>query len=219
MSKFKVTLRPSQKTIEVSEGESLLSVLQKEDVYIKSSCGGQGVCSDCICKVVSGEDHLNSPDFKELKLLGNIFHITKERLLCQTKISGDVIIDISNHDKVTDEEKMRLRSKKVQQKKTPTLRRTKTEKEEILNERYSRPKKDQALDEAWQKHWEKDGDAEGKPSKKFLGGGKRPKYFDPERKIERKNHSFTDRDESYSRDNNEKKSFNSFRRNKGEDNE
>lgn len=78
--KHKVTLKPSGEIVEIEEGKNLLSALREQDIYVKSSCGGVASCSDCIVKIVSGEDHLTPPPFSELKLLGNVFHITKERL-------------------------------------------------------------------------------------------------------------------------------------------
>ena len=111
--KHKVTLLPQEQVIEVSEDLSLLEALRNEGVYIKSSCGGVASCSDCMIKVCGGEDHINTPSFEELALLGNVFHITKERLSCQTRINGDVTIDISNHCKLSDQEKLRAKTSKA----------------------------------------------------------------------------------------------------------
>ena len=108
---FKVTLKPSGQIVEVAEGKNLLEALREQDIYIKSSCGGHATCSDCIIKVVSGEDYVTPPPFAELKLLGNVFHITKERLACQTCLVGDVTIDISKHDKASDEAKLNNKAK------------------------------------------------------------------------------------------------------------
>jgi ferredoxin len=124
----KVTLRPSLEVIDIPEEKNLLTALRDAGIYVKSSCGGHATCSDCIIKIVSGEDSLTPPPFEELKLLGNVFHITKERLSCQTKITGDVTIDLSNHDKSRDQE--RMRSKTSQFSKSRTVRRTKDEQKE-----------------------------------------------------------------------------------------
>ena len=119
MSKLhKVTLKPEGIVVEVEEGRNLLIALREQNTYIKSSCGGHATCSDCIIKVVSGEDYLTPPPFNELKLLGNVFHITKERLACQTCITGDVTIDISKHDKASDEAKLKNKTSNFSKKKT-----------------------------------------------------------------------------------------------------
>ncbi len=101
----KLTIKPFGKTVEVSESESLLLELKKNGYNIKSSCGGCASCGDCIIEVISGDKNLTMQTFEETRLLGNVFHITKERLSCQTKITGDVTIDISNHKQVFVKEK------------------------------------------------------------------------------------------------------------------
>lgn len=170
----KCTLRPSGEQVEVSEGLNLLEALRAQDIYIKSSCGGHATCSDCVIKVVSGEDNLTPPPFDELKLLGNVFHITKERLACQTCISGDVTIDISNHDKDRDEKSMRNKAGKFAKKK-PIVRK-KDEAEQIkvqkMQERDADQAQKEASDKEWQKHWDRPADP-NKPKK--LGGNRRPK--------------------------------------------
>lgn len=108
-----VKLLPDGQIVEVEERNSLLDQLRSKDVYIKSSCGGVGSCGDCVVKVLKGSNFLNSPTFEEDKLLGNVFHITKERLCCQMRISGDVEIDISSHNKQKDEERLRSKNSAV----------------------------------------------------------------------------------------------------------
>ncbi len=101
----KLTLRHSGEIIELNEETSILQALRDQNIYIKSSCGANGSCSDCIVKVALGEDNVTEPTFDEMQLLGNVFHITKERLSCQTKITGDITIDLSLHSKDADEKK------------------------------------------------------------------------------------------------------------------
>ena len=100
----KVILLPSGKSVQVAEGASLLKALQAQGVYIKSTCGGVASCGNCVVKVQSGESNLSGATFAELKLLGNVFHITKERLACQTMITGDVTLDIAHHDELKDKD-------------------------------------------------------------------------------------------------------------------
>jgi 2Fe-2S ferredoxin len=109
----KVTLYPENNTLEVSPEKDLLTALREQNIYVKSSCGGHATCRDCMIKVVGGEDKLSPPTFGEIKLLGNVFHITKERLACQTKISGDVVIDLTAHDKSRDETDLKNKTNKL----------------------------------------------------------------------------------------------------------
>lgn len=182
-NKHKVTLRPSGNVVEVEEGQNLLVALRDNDTYIKSSCGGHASCTDCVIKIVSGEDNITPPPFAELKLLGNVFHITKERLACQTMVTGDVTIDISKHDKATDEDKLKNKTSNFSKKKQFQTRvRKESDIEKIRTERederqlFEREQKEKS--EKWNKHWEKDKDA---AAPKKLAGGKRPKFFDTDK--------------------------------------
>ncbi len=181
MTKYKVTLRPELKTLEVNEGENLLQALRAQSVYVKSSCGGGASCSDCIIKVVSGEEHLSPIEFPELKLLGNVFHITKERLACQTKITGDITIDVSRHNKDLDQEQLKNKTNKMRPKKSTSTLRKKEVVEQIREEREQnfKEKEKKSQDQPWFKHWEKkdDGPTDRTGHQKKLGGGKRPKLF------------------------------------------
>ncbi|WP_127715993.1 2Fe-2S iron-sulfur cluster-binding protein [Halobacteriovorax sp. HLS] len=174
---YKVTLEPTGKVIEVNKEESLLTALREAGVYVKSSCGGHATCSDCIVKVLVGVDEVTPPEFDELQLIGNVFHITKERLACQTKLTGDITIDLSAHDKSSDEQKLKAKTSafSASKSKPKAVRvRSKEQVEEIKNERQEKYLAKQTTDDGWHKHWEKD--SEGNPKKK-LGGGKRPREF------------------------------------------
>ena len=82
---MKVLISNTNNLYNVSDGESLLDSLRKEKVSIRSSCGGYASCGDCVVKVLKGAENLDKPNFDEKKLLGNVFHITKERLACQMR--------------------------------------------------------------------------------------------------------------------------------------
>ncbi len=125
---MKINLWPSGEVLEGNSDESLLQLLKKQGFALKSSCGGCASCADCVIQIKTGEDHLNSQSFEELRLLGNVFHITKERLACQTKISGDITIDISKHPN--------LGANSSKKSTTKTMRRTK---KDILAESLKEP--------------------------------------------------------------------------------
>lgn len=170
MSDFKVTLWPSGEILELSGEDTLLNQLKKSGKKIKSSCGGCATCSDCIVVVKSGEMNLTPQTFEELRLLGNVFHITKERLSCQTKITGDVTLDISAHDKNTSTGKI---EKPQGQKSTKTIIKKREDIERSAIE--SKEKYQEKSSDTWYRHWEKEGEDPNKP--KRLGGNKRVKPF------------------------------------------
>ena len=192
MTTHKVTLRPDGNVVEIPEGKNLLVALRECDIYVKSSCGGHATCTDCIIKVVSGEDNLTPPPFEELKLLGNVFHITKERLACQTCITGNVTIDISKHDKAIDEARLKNKTSNFSKKKqVKTLVRKETDIGKIRDEKFAEQAAFEAeqrqKNDVWKNHWEKDKDAE---APKKLAGGKRPKFFDTD-KVDYENDTYT----------------------------
>lgn len=177
MNEYKVTLWPSGEIVTFNDEESLLTQLKKTGKKIKSSCGGHASCADCTVVIKSGEDHLSPQNFEELRLLGNVFHFTKERLSCQTKITGDVTIDISTHEKNTFTGKNERVSDVIEgQKVTKTLlkKRQIPEDDEMKSKKISQDK----ANKDWYRHWEKkeDFDSSSKGVKK-LGGKRRVKPF------------------------------------------
>ena len=114
---------PSGQEIEVDQDTDLLTACREAGVYVKSSCGGHASCSDCIVKILGGEGFLTPPPFEEIQLLGNVFHITKERLACQVKVTGDVTLDLIGHDKSAHEAAFKQKQKQKVLKRKPHERR------------------------------------------------------------------------------------------------
>ncbi len=128
----KLTVLPQNTELYVEEDKNLLSVLKENNIFVKNSCGGCASCSHCIIVIDSGEDNLNDVSFEEKQILGNTFHITKERLSCQTTMSGDVTIDISMHA-----EKVKTKAKPLIRKKEEVI----AIKQERYEKRAEKPKK------------------------------------------------------------------------------
>lgn len=170
MSEFKCTLWPSQESFSINGREPLLVQLKRQGKDIKSSCGGCATCGDCVIVVKTGEENLTPQTFEELRLLGNIFHITKERLSCQTKVTGDVTIDISKHEKkslfANDKAAVVPNGPKTMLKKRQDIAKVESKSQDIPAEK---------KDPSWYRHWEKDKPDESKAKK--IGGNKRPKAF------------------------------------------
>ncbi len=166
----KVNISHDGQTLYVKEDQSLLEQLKENGYYVKSSCGGHASCSDCIVKILDGKENVNEPTFAEAQLLGNVFHITKERLSCQCFVRGEITLDCSNHNLAADEKRRSTKSKKVS---NNFKVRKKEEVEKVISERIEKAKKKREGrdDESWKNHWEKDKAS----SVKKLGGGMRPK--------------------------------------------
>ena len=169
---YKCTLWPSGEVLELNGEDTLLKQLKGYGKKIKSSCGGCATCSDCTIVVKSGELNLNSQTFEELRLLGNVFHITKERLSCQTKVTGDVTLDITVHDKSTSSAKNPADSVP---KSTTTIRKKREDVQKSVRE--NEEKSQEKPSDTWYRHWEKESEDDSSAKPKKLGGGRRPKSF------------------------------------------
>ena len=173
MSDYKCTLWPSGEVLTLNGEETLLNQLKKAGKKIKSSCGGCATCSDCMIVVKSGEMNLTAQTFEELRLLGNVFHITKERLSCQTKVTGDVTLDISAHDKNSFTGKNESNKASSGPKSTTTILKKKEEVEKSVRE--SEEKSREKPSDTWYRHWDNEPTDPNAPKK--LGGNKKPKAF------------------------------------------
>jgi ferredoxin len=90
----KVHFQPANVSIDVAPGVNLRDASLQAGLQIPSTCGGVGSCGLCKIKITSGAEHLSPMTALETGKLGNVFFITKERLACQTTVSGDVACDV-----------------------------------------------------------------------------------------------------------------------------
>lgn len=158
MAMHKVTLVPLKETVEVDSEKDLFSQLRKMGYPIQTTCGGCASCARCVVVILEGAQELSEPTFEEKQLLGNVFHITGERLSCQTYVKGDITIDISIHVDTPSVSKPKI------------MRKTKAEVEE---------KKAQRIEEREKKKKEEKTHTNNREFGKVkkLGGSKRPKTF------------------------------------------
>ena len=80
-------------TQEVDEGVTLFDAARSASAPVETLCHGVGACVRCKVKVVEGS--LTPPTPLERDRLGNIFHLTRERLSCQAQVCGPVSLEIS----------------------------------------------------------------------------------------------------------------------------
>ena len=87
----KVDINKGEKPIEVDGGQTLLSALYSNEIFIPSACGGKGSCGHCKITVTAGGGPLlptETPylDRKEIR--------SNTRLACQVKIREDIFVRI-----------------------------------------------------------------------------------------------------------------------------
>jgi 2Fe-2S ferredoxin len=90
-----LTILPSGKTIEVSEGTTLLSALLGAEIGILHKCEGQAKCGSCHIFVQEGRKGLSKIAREENEKLDSIVGVgSKSRLACQAKVLGNENITI-----------------------------------------------------------------------------------------------------------------------------
>ena len=83
-----VTFLPAGITVECADGSTLFDAGAKAGVSIETACVGKGTCGLCRIKVMAGAESLTPYSEEEERHLGNLYHLTKVRLSCRTRITG-----------------------------------------------------------------------------------------------------------------------------------
>lgn len=85
---------PAPLVVEALPGDSLFDAAAKVSAGVDTACVGKGTCGLCRVKILAGAEHLNPYTDEERKHLGNVYHLTKVRLSCRCRPTGDVTIEI-----------------------------------------------------------------------------------------------------------------------------
>lgn len=86
----------TERRIDVEQGAKITQAAYVAGIHIQQTCGGTPSCTDCVVKVLQEEkegslDEMQGP---EKRLLGNVYHLTKERLACQAVIRKSLTIKV-----------------------------------------------------------------------------------------------------------------------------
>ena len=85
---------PAPIQVETRPGDSLFDAGAKVAAGIDTACVGKGTCGLCRVKILAGAEHLNPYTDEERKHLGNVHHLTKVRLSCRCRPTGDVTMEL-----------------------------------------------------------------------------------------------------------------------------
>jgi uncharacterized 2Fe-2S/4Fe-4S cluster protein (DUF4445 family) len=92
----KITFLPSGVTLDCTDGDTVFEIGWKNGIGIESACIGKASCGLCRVRIVEGEEFLPPYNEAEEKHLGNVYHLTKVRLSCQSVVSGgDVTVELA----------------------------------------------------------------------------------------------------------------------------
>ena len=96
----KVTFLPMNVVCEAKSGETLLDIALENGVPMQHACGGFCACTTCHVRIQSDFNTTVEPaEDEELDRMEKAgFVDMKSRLGCQTKIQGDVVVEVLNID-------------------------------------------------------------------------------------------------------------------------
>ncbi len=95
----KITFLPLGRTIDVQEDQSILDIAIDHDVPLQQACGGFCACTTCHIIVKSGSDSLSPMEEEEQERLERMGILDQHsRLSCQSKVRGDVVVEVVNLD-------------------------------------------------------------------------------------------------------------------------
>jgi 2Fe-2S ferredoxin len=95
----KITFLPMNLTLEVQRDQSILDIAIDHDVPLQHACGGFCACTTCHVIVKSGGQGLSPMEDEEQERLERLGDIDQNsRLGCQSKVIGDVVVEVVNID-------------------------------------------------------------------------------------------------------------------------
>lgn len=90
----KVTVKTDDLTIEVPDQYPLINMCDEHDTSILFGCR-DGACGACMVRVLEGQHNLSEMQDDEKDFLETMAAEDNERLACQCKVSGDVVLEVS----------------------------------------------------------------------------------------------------------------------------
>lgn len=89
--KITIDINDGERVIEVDGGETLLSTLGNNGIFLPSACGGGGTCVQCTCHVLEGGGNIlptEEPHFSRKEIAAH------KRLGCQVKVKENMKIHV-----------------------------------------------------------------------------------------------------------------------------
>ncbi|MEO8456932.1 MAG: 2Fe-2S iron-sulfur cluster-binding protein [Chloroflexota bacterium] len=92
-----VRVLPDDILIEAEDGQTIMDAAHVAGYYWPTTCGGQGICTSCVCIVEEGVPNLEPMGRGEHKTLAEdrseaTLASGKVRLACQARVRGEVTV-------------------------------------------------------------------------------------------------------------------------------
>ncbi len=90
----KVYIKTDDKTIDVQAGLPLIDMCEDHDTSILFGCR-DGACGACMVRILKGAEFVSKMEDSEKDFLETMAAEDNERLACQCKVYGDVVLEVS----------------------------------------------------------------------------------------------------------------------------
>lgn len=90
----KVTVTTDDLSFDVKDNYSMIDMCEEHETSILFGCR-DGACGACMIKVKEGAENLSKMEEDEKDFLETMAAEDDERLACQCKVLGDVVIEVS----------------------------------------------------------------------------------------------------------------------------
>jgi ferredoxin len=92
VTSIEVRFEPSQRTVRVAPGTSLLDATRRAELPIAAACGADGVCARCGLEVLDCGTDLPRESERERHLKANNRIDPKLRLACRVKVTSPITV-------------------------------------------------------------------------------------------------------------------------------
>lgn len=97
----RIVIRNLEKSFDVTDfSKTILHHVHNNHLDWMHACGGKGKCTTCKAVVCDGMNNLAPLTSAELEYRKQGLLLNGERLACQAKITGDVVLDVSEEGKL-----------------------------------------------------------------------------------------------------------------------
>ncbi len=91
----RIVIRNLGKSVEVKDfSKSILHLVQENHIDWMHACGGMGRCTTCKTIILQGAENLAPLTRAEMRYRAEGLLADNERLACQAKISGTILIEV-----------------------------------------------------------------------------------------------------------------------------
>lgn len=90
-----LTIKTDKKTLDVPMNSAIIDVCEDHDTSILFGCR-DGACGACMVRVLENPQHLSPMEEHEKDFLETMAARDDERLACQCRVLGDVVIEVAD---------------------------------------------------------------------------------------------------------------------------